>query len=84
MSNEKCQSSAERPVIAGRRVKHGKSESNSEHVICHDATKGQNAYMLECLNCGGIQRFSVPISITVYVAAAKAFEKMHKKCKPRA
>jgi len=53
-----------------------------DHVVCHDATKGRDAYMVECLHCGATQRFALPISISVYVAAARAFGKDHKHCEP--
>lgn len=52
-------------------------------IIAHDATKGADAYMMECLRCGAVERFSLPISVTVYCAAAKAFVKRHKACKER-
>jgi hypothetical protein len=50
-------------------------------VICHDGTKGEDAYALECLRCGRKQRFSLPIEASVWVAAATAFQKSHKRCR---
>ena len=52
----------------------------AEWVIVHDGTKGMDAYMLECLRCGAKQRFVLPMSVDAWVAAAKAFEKIHKRC----
>lgn len=50
-------------------------------IIAHDGTQGKDAYAMECLRCGEKQRFATPISITVYCAAAKAFEKQHARCR---
>lgn len=54
-----------------------------KHVVCHDATRGLDAYAVECLRCGEKQRFVVPIRVDVYVAAVKAFERSHRGCKAR-
>lgn len=35
-----------------------------------------------CLNCGQEQAMAFPISIPVWTAAAKAFDKMHRRCEP--
>lgn len=51
-------------------------------IIAHDGTKGADAYMLECLRCGKKQRVTTPLSVKDYVATAKAFEKIHKHCRP--
>lgn len=50
-------------------------------IICHDSSKGDDAYAMECLRCGYKQRFATPISIEVYIAAGKAFQKQHAKCR---
>lgn len=52
-----------------------------DHVIAHDATQGELAYAIECRHCGAIQKFSLPISISVYVAASRAFVDDHARCK---
>ena len=49
-------------------------------IIAHDATKGPDAYMLECLRCGEKQRVVSPIRIEIYLATAKAFGKIHRRC----
>ncbi len=54
---------------------------SADWIIAHDGTQGDDAYALECLRCGSKQRFSTPISITVYCAAAKAFEHEHRHCR---
>ena len=52
-----------------------------EWIIAHDGSQGEDAMAVECKRCGEKQRFVLPISITVWCAAAKAFEKVHKLCK---
>lgn len=52
-------------------------------IICHDGTKGIDAYAMECLRCGEKQRVALPINVTLYVAMGKAFERIHKKCKEK-
>ena len=49
-------------------------------VIVHDATKGPDSHMVECLGCGGTQRFALPINISVYIAAAEEFARLHESC----
>ena len=51
-------------------------------IIAHDATKKADAYAMECLRCGQKQRFVLPISISVWCAASKAFQREHATCKP--
>lgn len=51
-------------------------------IVAHDATKGRDAYALECQRCGAIQRFATPIAIDIWCAAASVFERQHKNCKP--
>lgn len=53
----------------------------SPWIVAHDATKGNDAMAMECLRCGTKQRFVLPISISVWCAAAKAFEREHANCK---
>ncbi len=53
----------------------------AEWVVCHDGTKGDKAYAFECLRCGAIQKMAVPIIVPCWVAAGKAFEKLHSRCK---
>jgi len=52
-------------------------------IIAYDSTQGEKALALECLRCGYLQRFSLPIQISVWCAAAKAFEDHHKDCEER-
>ena len=56
-------------------------EKTGDWIIAHDGTKGADAYMTECLRCGNMQRFTLPISVDVYVAAATEFVRIHSKCK---
>ena len=53
---------------------------NASWIVCHDARAGDLAYAMECLHCGAVQRFALPIDVSVYVAAGKAFEKIHRRC----
>lgn len=55
----------------------------AEHVVVHDSTQGDLACALECLHCGEVQRFSLPIAVDVWVAAGKAFERLHRRCRKR-
>ena len=50
-------------------------------IICHDATKGCDAYAIECTRCGEKQRVAVPINLQMYLAMARVFERIHRKCK---
>lgn len=52
-------------------------------VVCHDGTGGDDAYSVKCLRCGDKQRFASPINVDVYIAAVKAFSKLHSRCKER-
>jgi hypothetical protein len=52
-------------------------------IICHDATKGIDAYAMECLRCGEKQRVALPIGLQMYAAMAKVFTRQHKKCKEK-
>ena len=54
---------------------------DKDWIVCHDGTKGDDAYAIECLRCGKKQRFSIPIAVPVYLAAIKEFGKIHSKCK---
>ena len=56
--------------------------ADQDWIIAHDATKGRDAYMMECLRCGGVQRFALPISVFIYCAAAKVFQQEHVHCQP--
>lgn len=58
-----------------------KKKKKVDWIIAHDGSQGENAYAFECLRCGQKQRFVVPIAVDIWLAAAKAFEKMHKGCK---
>lgn len=51
-------------------------------IVAHDGTQGRDAYAMECQRCGTVQRFAVPIEISVWCAAAKAFEREHATCRP--
>ncbi len=59
----------------------GTEKSKEDWIVAHDGTKGADSYMLECLRCGAKQRVVPPIAIEVYVATARAFEKIHKHCR---
>jgi len=52
-------------------------------LVCHDFTKGEDAYAMECLRCGMKQRVATPISIDMYSAMEKIFRRQHAKCKPK-
>ena len=41
------------------------------------------AQSIECRRCGARDAMELPASITVWVAAARAFEKLHRRCKPK-
>jgi hypothetical protein len=51
-------------------------------IVANDATHGADAYAMECRRCGAKQRFVLPIAISVWCAAAKAFERQHATCLP--
>jgi hypothetical protein len=57
--------------------------SRSEHIVCYDGTRGDLAYAMHCLGCGQIQRVATPVSVPVYLAAAKAFVREHRCCRGR-
>ena len=61
----------------------GAGKSKADWIIAHDGTKGDDAYMLECLRCGEKQRARLPMSVKAYVSSAKAFEKIHKRCQEK-
>uniref|UniRef100_A0A6M3JTB5 Uncharacterized protein n=1 Tax=viral metagenome TaxID=1070528 RepID=A0A6M3JTB5_9ZZZZ len=52
----------------------------ADWIIAHDSTDSY-PYMLECLRCGAIQMFKIPILVDYWVAVAKAFEAAHRKCR---
>lgn len=52
-------------------------------IIAHDCTCGEDAMAVECKRCGAKQRFVLPISISVWIAAARAFSKDHANCEVR-
>lgn len=60
-----------------------KTKKKAEWIIAHSSSKGPDAYALECLRCGYKQRFACPIPVEIWVAAAKAFLKMHKGCEEK-
>lgn len=51
-------------------------------VVAHDSAAAK-PMSIHCLRCGAAQEFSMPIAIAVWCAAATAFNRIHKKCKPR-
>ena len=53
-------------------------------IIIHDGTKGEMAYAMECLRCGGIQKVVTPIGIDMLSAMVKVFARKHRKCRERA
>lgn len=63
------------------RINGMKEKKRTEWIVAHDGSKGADAYMLECLRCGRKQRFVVPIAVDIWIAASKAFQKMHGHCK---
>ena len=69
------------PALRGRREGGDAILTNPTWIICHDATKGADAYAMECLRCGEKQRVALPIGLQMYAAMAKVFTKRHKKCK---
>lgn len=50
------------------------SKAKIEHVVIRNET-------LFCLNCGCSQAIPLPMEISVFAAMAKAFEKVHAKCR---
>lgn len=44
----------------------------------------QEDLSFECRRCGARDALQLPASIAVWVAAARAFEKLHRACKPKA
>jgi len=68
---------------AGREACRAKEAHECTWIICHDATKGIDAYAMECLRCGEKQRVALPIGLQMYAAMAKVFTKRHKKCKEK-
>ena len=65
------------------RASGGEAVKPTPWIIVHDGTRDEDAYAMECLRCGEKQRFALPINVTVYYAAARAFEKIHAKCKEK-
>jgi len=59
----------------------GSKMKSKPWIVAHDATKGVDAMAMECLRCRAKQRFTLPIGISVWCAAAKAFEVQHAQCK---
>ena len=43
----------------------------------------QGDLSFECRRCGARDAVELPASVTVWVAAARAFEKLHRSCKPK-
>ena len=58
-------------------------QKRADWIIAHDCTKGADAYMLECLRCGTKQRFVLPIAMDIWIAATKAFQKIHGRCETK-
>lgn len=50
-------------------------KKSTDHVVTGDNS-------LRCRNCGDEQPVAMPISISVYAAMAKAYEREHRACKP--
>lgn len=56
----------------------------ADWIILHDGTRGRDAYALECLRCGTVQRCDGnPIPVIAWCAQAKRFQVAHMKCKVR-
>ena len=51
-------------------------------IVAYDATSQHThpPYTLECRRCLGTYSPSLPVSIALYAALARAFEKQHAKC----
>ena len=52
-------------------------------IVMNDATAGDLAYAMKCLRCGNVQKVVTPISVDVYVAAARAYARTHSRCRKR-
>jgi hypothetical protein len=50
-------------------------------IIAHDSTHGDDAYAMECLRCKTKQRFSCPLDIDIWLAAARVFQRQHAQCR---
>jgi hypothetical protein len=57
---------------------HVVTRSKTDHIVVHE-----RGLRLECLNCGDTYRGTLPCSVDVWLAAAKAFGKVHARCQPR-
>lgn len=44
---------------------------------------GENEYPIQCYRCGGKLHLPLPQPVAVFVAAAKAFARLHKDCPPK-
>ena len=55
--------------------------NSPDWIVARDGT-GADAYSLECLRCGVVQRFTFPFSVTYWIQVAKAFAAEHRRCKP--
>lgn len=51
-----------------------------KHIVLLDDSHGDEAHSFKCLHCGQIHKLAMPISITKFAKAAKAFESLHKDC----
>jgi hypothetical protein len=51
------------------------------HIVLLDDSHGVEAHSLKCLHCGQIHKLTMPIAITKFAKAVKAFEALHKDCK---
>lgn len=54
-----------------------RSKGGADHVVI-DA----NDNTMKCLNCGDSQPTKLPDLVTLFVARMRAFEKMHRHCRP--
>lgn len=36
----------------------------------------------ECLNCAAVYKMNMPCNVSVYVAASRAFDAVHRYCRP--
>lgn len=62
------------------------STTKAPWVVCYDGTQvhGKRPYSAECTRCGAVMDPPpVPIEVTKWVKAAKAFIDLHNGCKER-
>lgn len=54
---------------------------DTSHIICKDATHGEEAYQAECLHCGASWKPSeMPIEVGKYLKESRRFIRAHRDC----